>query len=73
MHTSDKTISTIIDSLRHEFTILPEQFYNNFMVLKPDKCSFMLLGVDSLLKTNLVRGYKILKNSEKSVRCYVRQ
>ena len=33
MHTSDKRLSTIIDSLSHEFTILSKWFYNNFRFL----------------------------------------
>ena len=41
MYASDKRVSTIIDSLGHGFPILPKWFYNNFMVLNPDKCSFM--------------------------------
>ena len=60
MYTSDKCVSTIIDSLRHEFTILPKWFYNSFMVLNPEKGSFMLLGVDDSLQTNLVCGDEIL-------------
>ena len=56
MYTSDKRDSTIIDSLSHEFTILSKWFYNNFMVLNPEKFSFMLLGVDDSLQTNLVCG-----------------
>ena len=51
-------------SLSHDFTILSKWFYNNFMVLNPDKCSFMLLGVDNELPTNLVCGNKTLKNSK---------
>ena len=35
---SDKRVSTIINSLRHEFTILSKWFYNNFMVLNSEKC-----------------------------------
>ena len=35
---SDKRVSTIMDSLSHEYTILSKWFYNNFMVLNPDKC-----------------------------------
>ena len=35
------------------------------MVLNPDKCSFMLLGVDDELQTNLVGGNETLKNSKK--------
>ena len=64
MYTSDKRASAIIDSLSHEFTVLSKWFYNNFMVLNPDKCSFMLLGVDDSLQTNLVCGDEILKNTK---------
>ena len=62
MYTSDKHVSTIIDSLRHGFTILLEWFYNKFMVFNPEKCSFLLLGVDDSLQTNLLCGDEILKN-----------
>ena len=64
VYTSEKRVSTITDSLRHEFTILSKWFYNNFMVLNPEKCSFMLLGVDDLLQTNMVCGDEILKNTK---------
>ena len=53
-----------MNSLSHDFTILSKWFYNNFMVLNPDKCSFMLLGVDDELQTNLVCGNETLKNSK---------
>ena len=33
------------------------------MVLNPDECSFMFLGVDNLLQTNMVSGDEILKNT----------
>ena len=64
LYTSDKSISNM-NSLSHDFTILSKWFHNNFMVLNPDKCSFMLLGVDNELQTNLVRGTETLKNSKK--------
>ena len=64
LHTLDKSISNIINSLSHDFTIFSKWFYNNFMVLNPDKCSFMLLGVDDEFQTNLVCGNKTLKNSK---------
>ena len=34
------------------------------MVLNSDKCSFVLLGVDDELQTNLVCGNETLKNSK---------
>ena len=43
-----------MNSLSHDFAILSKWFYNNFMVLNSDECSFMLLGVDDALQTNLV-------------------
>ena len=45
-----------MNSLSHNFTILSKWFYNNLTVLNPDKLSFMLLGVDDKLQTNLVCG-----------------
>ena len=59
-----------MNSLNPDFTILSKWFYNNFMVLNPDKCSFMLLGFDDELQTNLVCGNETLKNSkqEKALR-----
>ena len=48
----------------HDFTILPKWFYNNFMVFNPDKSSFLLLGFDDELQTNLVCGNETLKNSK---------
>ena len=32
--------------MRKKFTVWCKRFYNNFIVLNHDKCSFMLLGVD---------------------------
>ena len=64
LYTSDKNISKITSSLGHDFTILSKWFCNNFMVLNPDKCSFMLLGADDELQTNLVCGNETLKNSK---------
>ena len=53
-----------MNSLSHDFTILSKWFYNNFVFLNPDQCSFMLLGVDDELQTNLVCGNETLKNSK---------
>ena len=62
MYTSDKRVSAFTDCLRREFTILSKWFYNNFMVPNPEKCSFMLLGVDNSLQANLVMKFFKTKN-----------
>ena len=64
LYTSDKSFSNIMNSLSHDFTNFSKWSYNNFMVLNPDKCSFVLLVVDDELQTNLVCGNKTLKNSK---------
>ena len=56
-----------MNSLSHDFTILSKWFHNNFMVLNPNKCSFMLFGVDDELQTNLVCGNETLKNNKKGL------
>ena len=61
---SDKSISSIVNFLSHDFTILSKWLYNNLMVLNPDKCSFILLGVDNELQTNLVCGNETLKSGK---------
>ena len=65
LYTSDKGTSNIMNSRSHHFAILSKCFYNNFMVLNPDKRSFILLGVDDELQTNLVCGNKTLKTVNK--------
>ena len=50
-------------SLRHEFTILSKWFYNKFMVCNSEERSFMLLGVDDPLQTNLVCGDQIFEKT----------
>ena len=64
LYTSGQSISNIMNSLSHDFTILSKWFHSNFMVLNPDKCSFILLGVDDELQTNLVCENETLKNSK---------
>ena len=64
MHSSNKNISNTVTSLNHDFTVLSNWFYKNFMILNPDKCSFMLLGVQDELETNIVSNNIIIKNSK---------
>ena len=61
LNTSDKSISNM-NSLSHDFTVWSKWFHNNFMVLNTSKCSFILLGVEDELHTNVVRGNETLKN-----------
>ena len=56
LYTSDRSISNIMNYISHDFTIFSECLYNNLMVFSPDKCSFMLLGVDDKLQTDLACG-----------------
>ena len=44
MYSSDKNFNIVISRLRHDFTIISEWFYENYMLLNPDKCHFLSLG-----------------------------
>ena len=61
MCVSGKRVSAILDSLSHKFIILSKWFSNNFMIPNSGKCSFMLLGFDDSLQTNLACDNEIFK------------
>ena len=44
MYSSDKNSNLVISILRHDFAIISEWFYENQMVLNPDKYHFLTLG-----------------------------
>ena len=39
-----KTLIFLISRLRYDFAIISEWFYENYMVLNPDKCHFLAPG-----------------------------
>ena len=41
---SDKSSNIVISRLRHDFAIISEWFYENYMLLNPEKCHFLTLG-----------------------------
>ena len=41
MYSSDKNANIVINRLTHNFAILSEWFYENYMVINPDKCYFL--------------------------------
>ena len=43
MYSSDKNSNIVISRLRHDFAIVSEWFYENYMVLNPNKCHFRTL------------------------------
>ena len=45
LYAYNKNLETVINNLRQEFSILSTWFYDNYMVLNPGKCHFMLFGV----------------------------
>ena len=44
MYSSDKNSNIVISRLRHDIAIISEWFYENYIVLNPDKCHFLTLG-----------------------------
>ena len=67
MYSSDKNINDTMTSRNHSFAILSNSFYKNFMLLNPDKCSFITFGIKGELQTDLVTN-NIIKNSKLNYR-----
>ena len=44
MYSSDKNANIVIGRLRHDFVIISEWFYENYIVLNADKCHFLTVG-----------------------------
>ena len=42
---NEKKLKTVICNLRQEVSILSNWFYDNYLVLNPGRCDFMLFGV----------------------------
>ena len=64
--------STLYDYVkRQEFSILSNWFYNNYMVLNPENCHFMLFGIRENEQFDLFCNDITLKHSshEKKFRC----
>lgn len=54
MYLSDKNIDYIMTSFNQEFAVLSNCFHKNFLYLNPpDKCSFVLYGVNDELETDV--------------------
>ena len=45
LYTYNKNLEAVICNLRQEFSMLSKWFYDNYIVLNPGKCHFMLFGV----------------------------
>ena len=58
---NEKRLKTVICNLRQAFSILSNWFYDNFMVLNPGRCDFMLFGVKENEQFDLICNGIILK------------
>ena len=63
LYAYSKNLETVIYNLRQEFSILSNWFYDNYMVLNPGKCHFMLFGVKENEQFDLICNDITLKHS----------
>ena len=63
MYAYKKNLGTVICNLRQEFSILSNWFYDNYMVLNPGKCHFMLFSVKKNEQFDLMCNGITLKHS----------
>ena len=59
----NKNLETVIYNLRQEFSTLPSWFYDNYMVLNPGKCHFMLFGIKENEQFDVICNNITLKHS----------
>ena len=73
LYAYNKNLETVVCNLRQEFSILSNWFYDNYMVLNPGKCHFMLFGIKENeqfdLLCNLTCYYTKTQQSRKHFRC----
>ena len=63
LYDCDKDLETVICNLRQDFSILSNWFYDNYMVLNPGKCYFILFVVKENEQFDLICYDIILKHS----------
>ena len=68
MHAYNKNLETVIWNLRQKVSILYSYFYDNYMVLNPGKCHFILFDVKENEQFDLILHYKT-QQPRKIYRC----
>ena len=63
MPTIKIVIETVICNLRQEISMLSNWFYDDYMVLNPGKCHFLLFGVKKNEQFDLLCNDTTLKHS----------
>ena len=63
LYAYNKNLETVICNLRQEFSVLSNWFYDNYMMLNPGKCHFMLFGVKENEQFDLICNDITLKQS----------
>ena len=58
----NKNLETVICKLRQEFSILSNWIYDNYIVLNPETCHFMLFGVKENEQFDLIYNGITLKH-----------
>ena len=62
LYACNKNLETVICNLRQEFFILSNWFYDNYLVLNPGKCHFMLFGIKENEQFDLICNDITLKH-----------
>ena len=63
LYAHNKNLETVACNLRQEFSILFNWLYDNYMVLNPGKCHFMLFGVRENEQFDLICNGITLKHN----------
>ena len=67
MYSSNENSNIVISRLKYDFAIISECFYENYMVLNPDKCHFLALGFNKPFPAFSYKNTIIKNVTEKKV------
>ena len=84
MYSSDKNSNIVISRVRHDFAKIPESFYENYIVLNPDKFRFLTLGFnqpfpDFCFENTIIKNITeekilgIVMNNNLSFKCHMKK
>ena len=62
LYAYNENLETVIGNLRKEFSILSNLFFDNYVILNPGKCHFMLFGIKENEQFDLICSGITLKH-----------
>ena len=68
LYVYNKDFQYVLSKLNDDFLILNNWFYENYMILNPEKCSFLCLGIKDISSINInLQGHLLTASKEEKI------